>query len=274
LTLSCGPVDAGLYIDDSPALAATPAYVRRVAAIGLDHVAVMLDGPRRGMDDVRWSERHLARFADLAGDLGVARVATLWPEPTRAWVGQLRERLPAILEALATRTLELDVEGVNWTTKRLDGFESLDEAAAAVVDAALDAGATIEVVSWLARLGSARGFLPHVARLVLMTYPRRHRPLGGLNVAVPYDGPFGPKLVGAHLDRARVLLGPSIELASALPAWGQQWPGVPPLAAMRATHSAAVDRGVRVIREWSSKFVIGKRKNSYAERVLTQLLAA
>lgn len=275
--LACGPISAGLYVDDAPRLATTADFVERIIDIGYDHVCVMVDGPGNALHNVRWTLEQLETFRELLlashAPRDVESVLTLWGEPTRTFVEQVRVRLPGMLRALGTLRVELDLEG-GWSAKALQGFARLDDAATALIDVIRGAGAKLEVVSWRARLRAIAAFLPHIERLTLMIYPRRHRSAkeGGL---IGSNHPtLGPRtMVERELRLVRTRILPAqLELAAALPAWDQSWPSLTPAQAMRLERAQALDEGVKVIRSWSSKWLVGARRQSVYAVALAELL--
>lgn len=274
--LVCGPVTPGLYVDDAPSRASTEAYIRRAVGIGYEHLCIMLDGHGEGLADLRWRPDQLERMRAVCEPAGVARIGTLWPEPTMAYMDELEKKLPSLLEALGARSVELDMEGANWDAKKLKGFRTLEAAELALIDTLREVGCeTYEVVSFMARLGTIKTLVrakqdngePRCSLFSLMTYPRRFR--NGRQV--PYSSPFGPKIVGTHLDALAQEIPSDVRVASACSAWGQDWPGVEPFEAMREAREYAVNRGIQVIRDWSSKWVIGARATGYSEPALRRL---
>lgn len=285
---ACGPVSAGLYIDDRPKLATTERYIERVVAIGYDHACIMLDGPGDQLHDVKWSESQLRLFCELTSQLQrtgrpFSRVLTIWAEPTREYIRQLREKLPTLVRAAGATALELDLEG-GWDPRRAreGGFASIHDAGLALVDAIRETleGTRLEIVTWRARWSAVKAILPHARRVTAMIYPRRHREVRGQTIEIASDDKRqGPRfMVGLELDlligKLEALAPPlRPELSAALPAWDQTWPDLTPLQAMRLERAQAVDRGVTTLRDWSSKWILGVRKNTYAARALAELYA-
>src|SRR5689334_14474331 len=119
----CGPIRPGCYVDDPSGEASRQRYVTKLHDIGYRRAHIMIEGSRDSLD-VKWSPEELARFARHAEPLGIERVVTLLPEPTKKYVDEVRAQLPAVLESLGTVIVEPDVEGWNWKKEQLAGFRT------------------------------------------------------------------------------------------------------------------------------------------------------
>jgi hypothetical protein len=259
LAPSVDALELGLWIDDSPRLALLRPYLDRLRALPLSHVAVMIDSTERGLD-ARWTARELAELAAAIPEMAV--VLTLWPEPTRAYIGQLERELPALVSAAVCRTVELDLEG-GWKVGKLAGYPSMREAGRDLVDAVTDAGAREHEVTTFPAHAEAheRGAVKGEARLWLQTYPVAH----ARGEKRDYDGSLGPeRRPYEDVLRVRKVAETGVEVCAGLAAWAQDgWPGEPGEAMALALGSAR-RAGVRRVRWWSAKHVIGARANGYA----------
>jgi hypothetical protein len=252
-------LELGLWIDDSPGLALLRPYLERLRALPLSHVAVMVDSTETGLD-ARWTARQLADLAHAVPEMGV--VLTLWPEPTAAYVRQLERELPALIAAGVVRTVELDLEG-GWKLGKLSGYASMRAAGQALVEAVRRSGAREHEVTTFPAHAEAheRGAVQDEARLWLQTYPVAH----ARGERRDFDGPLGPeRRPFEDVVRVRKTAEPGVEVCAGLAAWAQDgWPGEPG-DAMAMALGSAVRAGVRRVRWWSSKHVIGARANGYA----------
>lgn len=265
-------LDLGLWIDDRPALALTPAYLARLRALPLSHVSIMIETTTGGLD-ATWSEAHLRSFAAAVPELD--RGLTLWPEPTAAYLAQLRTALPRLLRAIGPTqrgayVVEWDLEGA-WKRAKVRGFASLEAAGAALmrlvdeVAAELGAPIEVEVTTFPAHLESGdRSTVRGEARLFLQAYPVAQARDG---TPRDYDGPLGPaRRPYEEVLRVRAAAEPGVEVCAGLAAWYQAgWPGGPD-AAMAHAVDAARRAGVRRVRWWSARHAIGASANSYAAR--------
>jgi hypothetical protein len=252
-------LELGLWIDDSPRLALLRPYLDRLRALPLSHVAVMIDSTERGLD-ARWTARQLAELAAAIPEMSV--VLTLWPEPTRAYVRQLERELPALVAAAVVRVVELDLEG-GWKVGKLEGYPSMQEAAIDLRGAVLDAGAReFEVTTFPAHAEAHdRGTVKGEARLWLQTYPVAE----ARGEKRDFFGPLGPsRRPYEDVIRVQRSAEPGVDVCAGLAAWAQDgWPGDPG-DSMAAALDSARRAGVRRVRWWSSKHVLGARTNDYA----------
>ena len=257
----------GLYIDDTPRVALAPDYLERLDELALDEVSVMAE--RSGGDfDVTWSTRDLRAFANSAPP-NLARILCVWPEPTLRWMAGFAQALPAMLEALGTRVVELDLEG-HWKARRVQGYPSLASAGRDLVETLRGGGATSYRVSTFGSHLEAmdRGAVKGEAALIQQSYTiAKVR-----GEARDYDGRYGPERRPEEdlaLTRKRGEAG--IELGVALAAWGQDgWPG-PPADAMDEAYASARRGEARWVYWWSSKHAIGARRNSYAAQAIRSI---
>jgi hypothetical protein len=259
LAPSIDALELGLWIDDSPRLALLRPYLDRLRALPLSHVAVMIDSTATGLD-ARWTARELAELAAAIPEMSI--VLTLWPEPTRAYVRQLERELPSLVAGAVARCVELDLEG-GWKVSKLEGYASMRAAGQALVAALLAAGVReYEVTTFPAHAeAQERGAVHDEARLWLQTYPVAE----ARGEKREYSGPLGPeRRPFEDVLRVRKNAEPGVEICAGLAAWAQDgWPGEPGEAMALALDSAR-RAGVRRVRWWSSKHVIGARANDYA----------
>jgi hypothetical protein len=252
-------LELGLWIDDSPKIALLRPYLDRLRALPLSHVAVMIDSTERGLD-ARWTARQLAELASAIPEMAI--VLTLWPEPTAEYIRQLERELPALVAAAVARTVENDLEG-GWKRAKLSGFPSMKAAGRALVAVERAAGAREHEATTFPAHGEAheRGAVEDEARLWLQTYAVAHargerRDFGGAHG--PERRPF------EDVMRVQKVAEPGVEICAGLAAWEQDdWPGEPG-AAMALSLESARRAGVRRVRWWSSKHVLGARANGYA----------
>lgn len=266
-------VDLGLWIDDAPKLVLSAAYLDRLRALPLSHVAIMVERAGGGLD-LTWSGPQLAELAAALPDH--ERVLTLWPEPSAEYMARLRLALPGLLRALGRsprgcHIVEFDLEAL-WKRARVKGLASLAAAGAALVrvvhEVAAELGAEIEieVTTFPAHLeASAKGAVLGEARLLLQSYAVAE----ARGEKRAWDGPLGPER-RAYEDvvRVRAYAERGVEVCAGLAAWEQaDWPGEPEQAMALALASAR-RAGVRRVRWWSGRHVIGASANRYAARAI------
>lgn len=243
----------GLWIDDPPGLALRDDYQERLAALRLDELAVMVDGPGPGLDDARWTPRQLEQLATISR---APLVLTYWGSPDRVALEALRSRLPDYVRAAGARAAELDLEGP-WDHRRVRGYSSLEQAADALGEAVRRSGAQYEVTTFPSRLRTVLSALAHADRLLLQVYPVSSR--GGQPIR--YDGELGPvHWPREALEQARrriAQVAPACEVALGLPLYRQAWPGVEIEGALGEALRSGLAAGVARARWWSSKWIVG-----------------
>jgi hypothetical protein len=261
----------GCWIDDTPQRVLTSAYFDTLQVLGLGVIGVMLNRvPEAGNDGwiARWQAEELAELHDLAAARSIEVVATVWPLPDAAIVDTLVEVLPSLLRAAGASALELDAES-NWNEGLVSGFSSLSEAATTLAghlrDITSPLGARLELTTYPyhAENSAAATLAPLVDRLLPQAYSVATRS----GDPVPWSGsPLSPgalQEVTWHL--AQTVPGASegkIDVDLGLAAYNQCWDGHSAEEAMRIAFEHALHLGVRRIRWWSSKWLLG----SQAER--------
>lgn len=259
----------GLYIDDTPRIALAPEYLERLDALALDEVSVMAERSGGGFD-VKWSTRDLSRFRGSAPP-NLARILCVWPEPSTRWMAGFAQALPALLEALGARVVELDLEGA-WKARHVQGYPSLAAAGRDLVETLKIGGATSYRVSTFGShleamdRGAVRGEAAFVQQSYTIAKVRGE--------ARDYDGRYGPeRRPEEDLALTRKRGEPGVELGVALAAWAQaDWPGEP-AEAMAEAYASALRGGARWVYWWSSKHIVGAKRNRYAAKAISELTA-
>lgn len=251
----CGPLALETWIDDPPSLVLRPGYLDALRSLPLSGVAVMVDGPKPGLADARWSAEHLAALRD-ALPLH-ERTITLWAAPQRERIAELRREVPALLEALGSRAVDVDLEGAGqWRQSGLAGYRSLADAGAALVDALREAGAErVEVDTFPGMLGAVGGALAGADRLALQVYATAS---SGHSIA----------WTGERL-RAAIRTYPHLEVVAGVAAYRQ--PGATDAARadhMRRALGEASQAGCKVARVWSGKWLCRLPARSYTRAAL------
>lgn len=283
---ACGPIDLGAWIDDPPSLVLRAAYLDALRALPLSHVAVMVDGPRPGLADARWTERDLERLAEALPDH--ERVLTVWAPPQRPAVDELRQRLPELVSALGARAVETDDEPIGeWVERGVHGYHDedgdghvLDDASDALADVLAELGVDVEVTVFPGALRGVRPLLAalvgrvgiaHAVRLVLQVYAVRRRGSKAKPELVDYDGPLGPVRFPREAIAAARRSCPGVEVAQAVAAYDQRFPGRAAGDAMHAAIAGGAGIGVRRMRIWSSKHLVRLNARRYAAPALDTL---
>ena len=260
-------IELEVWIDDGPRLALSPAYLRRLHSMPWRRLAVMAERSGGGWDPT-WSIEQLAAFAAATPDH--ERILTIWPEPSARYMDELEAALPAMLAALGTDTVELDLEG-HWKSKRLVGFRALREAGARLMAICRAHADEVEVTTFpLHAEASGPGSVLGEDRLLLQTYAIAE----ARGESREWSGRYGPpRRALEDVRRARERVGPEVEVCAGLAAWAQGgWPGEPE-EAMRVSLESARAAGVRRVRHWSSKWIVGSKRTSYGMSAIEAMRA-
>jgi len=263
----------GLWIDDPPSHVRKASYWKEVKRHGIQVAAIMLESAGPGLDS-KYTVEDLKKIREYAVEKhDIELVLTLWPQPTKQYLDELEEKLPGYVVASGCSAVEVDLEG-NWRkSKDVKGFANLDKAGDRLVEilkAVRDKyDVRIEVTTFPGHPENTKraDVAPHADRLLPQAYSVRNRDVG----LIEWDGKYGPgSMQRWTLDLARTVPGEQ-KLSCGLAAYDQVWPGKTGQEAMQVAYDAAVAYGVEEVRYWSSKWVLGVRKNGYASKFLLSL---
>lgn len=273
----------GLWIDDPPKTALNKGYFRSLRDCQMDLIAVMIDRCDEKWERT-WNNQQLEGLLKLADEDAIEVVLTTWPYPNKEQINLMANDMKNLLSLGPFAAWEVDLE-FNWKASRTRGFRrgfglsALEHAGNYLVSRAREAGAEtqarFEVTSFTQHTenGSKATVAPMCDRMIAQAYSIRNRP--GLKKPIPWGHAYGPASMQIMtLDRTLTI--PNIddgkpELGCGLAAWGQRWPNREPSLAMDAAFLAATNYPVVDIRWWSSKHVIGIKKNLYAAKFLEGL---
>lgn len=288
-------VSLGLWLDDPPKVALTEGYFRSLVDCNIDCIAIMIDRSDRKWLST-WSPKQIERALKLADPHCIEVVLTTWPYPDVDQITAMARSMSTLMNIGPVAAWESDLE-FNWKSKHVSGFRTqhIDGERRSALDLAGDfflekarevcdpINARVEVTSFTQHTenGSKADVAPHVDRLLVQAYScatrKRYDPKAKKSVdwRVPWNHTYGPgKMQRFTLDRT--LMVPGIddgkpEVGCGLAAWSQRWPNHKPDEPMQIALQAAMDYDVVDIRWWSSKHVIGVKKNPYAAKFLESL---
>ena len=283
-------ISLGLWVDDSPHTVLKPSYIAALEEMKIDLLAVMIDDSRRRWRKT-WSTNSLERLLKAVDPLGIEVVLTTWPYPDKTQINEMAESMKELLSIGPVSGWESDLE-FNWRNSKVREFRgrkvkggvrksALDVAGDYFVNVARevcgDVEARFEVTSFTQHTenGPKADVVPHCDRFLVQAYSVRTRPSSKLR-KIPWDHLYGPgRMQSFTLDRS--LLIPEVrerkvELGVGLAAWSQKWPKHDAYEAMReALDESLLYDEIVDIRYWSSKHVIGVKKNVYAYNFLKSL---
>lgn len=265
-------LDLGVWIDDPPRLVLKSWYLDRLRAMGLSHVAVMLDGPEPGLEDARWTASDLRQLAEALPEH--RRVLTTWVAPQKPTVSELGRKLPRLLDAFGAAGVELDVEPAGQFRERsVRGYVDADRDRSRLDDASADIArmlltlpvCEIELTTFPGALRLMLSLAEELARCAsdhvslsafMQLYAVRNR--GSLKVG--WDSALGPvRGPREGLENARQRLPERFEVQAGLAAWDTRWPGRGPYESMTVAAQSAVEGRATALRYWSSKWLCRKR---------------
>ena len=281
--MSFQKVSRGLWIDDPPRTVLNAGYFRALKDCHIGTIAIMIDRCDKQWKTT-WTEKQIEEVLRLADDDAVEVVITTWPYPIKQQLDEMYKGVERLMHVGPISAWEVDLE-FNWKSTHVDGFYrskkrgSLDIAGDYLVDRALDVcrahDSRFEVTSFTQHTenGPKADVAPHCDRLLVQAYSVRKRP--GMKQKVPFGHTYGPGTMQKFtLDRTLTIPGiedGKPEIGCGLAAWSQRWPGVKPDRCMELAVKTALAYSVVDLRWWSSKHVIGIKKNPYAAKFLETL---
>ena len=285
-------VAVGLWIDDPPMHVAKRSYFDKLRAHGVTVIAVMLDTSRKGWDP-KYTPARLDKLAKLCAEYGIELVLTTWPDPVKREIAKAARDMRVFIDATGATGWEIDTE-FNWKGSRVQGFRrqggrsAIDLAGDALVDSMLAVkaatGCRLELTTFTSHTenGRAADVAPYMDRLIPQAYSVRHRNRRNPKTRkrekwnVPYTHVYGPGKMQDHtLGRTLVVPGVEagkIEMAAGLAAYDQRFPGKTIADAMSDAYDAAAGHGVREVRYWSSKWVVGIKSKSRSQREVARFV--
>lgn len=272
-------LDLGIWFDDS-LHQVTPRYMEALKSVGIERVHIMVDRSTKGWNP-RFDREHCELIESLFRDF--RKIVVIWPEPTKGYVNDLRRDLPWIVKLTNAVGVEFDCEH-NWKRRLVRGYDNLEEAGLELVEVtdqlfskAFGGSrcADLYVTTFPAHLEASASatVTPFVDYLNLQVYSVRQRD----QQPSSWRGALDPGVFQTNsLTNAQVALdtqGRGVELVSGIALWDQKWEGRPESDAIQAAWDASLEHTNRLT-FWSSKFLVGGRKNSYSLSALRQILAS
>ena len=288
-----GDVVIGVWGDDAANRMMKTEYADRLVSLGISEVALMMNRANISAAadpwDLRWKDTgeegwdeddKIGELAAVYAERNIRLILTCWPRPDKRQIDEMCAAMVPLLKLTNATAFEVDVEG-NWRTKHLKNFLSMNSAAQylfeameqALVDAGIENGETESTTfGHHAELGKHPTVTQRLDRACVQGYSTSPRSSG----PVAWDSYLGP---GQHqkwiYDRA-VKAGAK-EIVMGLAAYKQRgFRGHTATQAMSAAFDMTVELGVRRVRYWSSKWILGSQaKNApYAAKHLEALQAA
>jgi len=111
-------------------------FADELESMGVDVIGLMADRSEpmgSGKPWWRWRPGAAATFARVLRTRGIDVDLVLWPRPNTTYLKGYADELPALVDAVQPRCVQLDVEG-NWTHRHKRGFRTMHDAADALFD--------------------------------------------------------------------------------------------------------------------------------------------
>jgi len=268
-------IQISLWLDCAPKKIMTKEYFEELSALGISNVAFMINemNTRKGLDpwSVRWGYEHLKKATDLAAEHNIGSTLTIWPQPNKSVIDASMKDIEGMIILPGVEALEIDTEG-NWRDWALDGFKSMKEAGkylAIKMRAAceLNGHAHTELTTYPSHEENSPYAV--IAKFMDVLLPQCYsiRNREGRPTPVPWNHRYGPgRMQDWGMARAALVPGKRQHLACGLAAWDQAgWEEKLPEEAMEMAFKAAIASGVKEVRFWSSKFIVGNRSNGYSK---------
>lgn len=265
-----------IWWDDDPAytIKHTDKLIAQLKKLNVGRVALMMDRSEpdaAGLPVWRWKDSQLIAWTSALKRAQIGVTLTCWPRPTPQYLNAQHEGLARYLELIDVRVrIEADLEG-QWRPRHLEGFEDLDVAGAhliALVDDLDHDG--FEVTSYVEH--GEFGSSPTAAHKADSLYPQAYSRFKKGDPSYQEGATYGPGgMQNRAINRAEKIEGPVV--CCALAAFDQT--GFLTLTtneAMLIPIRTIVSRGIKIVRYWSSKWIIGARKNDYAYSFLLRLM--
>jgi len=271
-----GDVIIGVWGDDAANLMMKTSYADRLVELGISEVALMMNRANLSKSadpwDLRWkdtgdegwdSDDKIGQLAEVYASRAIRLILTCWPRPDKAQIDEMCEAMVPLLKLTNATAFEVDVEG-NWKLDHLKHFRTMDEAAEylfrsmeqALVDAGLPNSQTESTTfghhSELGRYPTVTQRLDRACVQGYSTSPRSSGP-------IPWDSYLAPGKHQAWIyDRARK--AGAKEIVMGLAAYKQSgFKGHTADEAIRVAYDKTVELGIRHIRYWSSKWILGSQ---------------
>ena len=260
------PLTLSTWLDDGPKVVLQDEYLERVSALPFKELAVMVDGPKPGLEEARWNAANLAklRAAFPTRDL----ILTIWTPAIRHSLRELEAKIVELASALGAVAIEADAEPAGkWAKKFVVGYPSLAAAAEDAMRIMRLPGLRTEVTVFPAAFGSAAELVKRADVLVSQNYAVATHD----GVAVMADGKHGPERYPKESIQEARHRFPLQKIVSGHAAYHQRFKTLAPDDAMRTAIKSAVGAGCNNIRFWAGKHFF-RFKHSYAIEVLHELI--
>ena len=236
-------------------------WLNRAESAGIDNIAIMVDGQTDTPTEweyTKWTPDGLANFAQVLRRRGIDLTLVAWPKPNPSWIdGMLNGRpgapsLPELARDIGARAIEFDAEGGNWSSERVSGFGSLDEAGEALHEGLRPYRPRLRVGTTVHGGRMSPSLTLDSDYVAVQAYSHFD------NGARPWGHEYGPgNMQRRGAEKVRELDGPALVMG--LAAWDQEYPDHTPDEAMRVAYNASESLGAQEVRYWSAKWLLGHR---------------
>lgn len=288
-------VRRGLWVDDHISRVKKPEYADELVECGFSVAALMTNRSNtRAGDDPwdlifhddgmpGWADDDIAIVADNMRSRDIGIVLTSWPLPTKSQIEDMCEAMVPLLRITRAIAFEVDVEG-NWMSKHLDGsLVDLELAGEYLVScmrqAVREATPSCPDADWFPSWYDAK--LPRTEATTFVNHGELRLPTvihlvdtfccQAYSVSKRNGKRIDPKSIlgpGRHQRQGfdRAMRAGVKHYVQGNAAYRQSFKGMRPDDAMKIAYDTGVALGVDEMRDWSSKWIVGARENTYAKR--------
>lgn len=263
----------GAWIDDQPARVLQDSYAEALQQAGITSVALMVNSSNTRQGDPLWESRWSVQQVSQAAQLlkGIDIILTCWPRPSQSQIDTLCDEMGRRMDAAGAVALEVDAEG-NWAAEFLEGFDSLSQAGRTLAEKlrqVLPPRARLELTSYPyhSEFTASATISPHVDVLL----PQAYSVYKADDEATRWGAQLGPgNMQDLAIRLAGRVRGPQV--VCGLAAYFQdRYPDHGADEAMQTALNAVWSSGVSEIRYWSSKWILGGKKNGYSQAFISQI---
>lgn len=279
-----------LWCDCSPQTVLTSQYLDELEEMGVTGLALMIDDSRKRWKP-SWSIEQIQELNAMSENLDIT--VTSWPFPNQSYIEEMyvndMNGLDRILEECPFIVGEESDTEFNWKLKYLLGFQSMNHAALSLLDMkriAVDQkdknNADIELTTFPghSELTEHARVSIQCDRVIIQAYSVASRKRNGTNWKVPWNHKYAPgKMQDFAKGRAieAGLIEHEVEIAFGLALWNQMFAGHTEREAFKKALYAGIDNcsgytNCKLIRGWSSKWVIGKKKRVGMNELLKDII--
>jgi len=252
-----------LWVDDPIKVVLKDNYIKQLRDLDFSTISIMSNYSVRPYSLI-WDIKNIEKLVNNCIKNDIETSVTLWVKPNINRIDNLINNYIKQLYETGISAIEFDLEHL-WKEKHLYGYNNLGQAA--------------RDLNW--KLEEAREVY-HDIRIDVTTHPwhkeatedcsmtlfadRLYLQAYGLSEIRGKTTPWekGPGYMQHFAINKADWLPEHVKLCLGLPTWNQVWRQHTPYEALKKAYDTCLHNNIPIVRYWSSKFVVGVRKNDYA----------